>query len=180
MDQMHDLSEIWWSYEPDVFQTPRFTLAGDAVVLQPTNQRKPFRFYPLDGSDVRVVPEFESKYAIRRFFVAMDTGYVNDSVAGNHPPQRKDRISKVFYDWSDPNAPVGSPVWSKTPYLDEDRGRMKLSDDGQYLALHAYNMHVLHTDDGRVVFAYPTEEALSLRPNLPPHTSTVDLYAAYA
>lgn len=127
--------------------TVRFTKDGKAVAFISSDT---LYFYPVDGGPVRtatITPDL----GYGAVFESADFAYIafRDESTGQ-PQVRKLRFSED-------SAKSPEVIWSKTmDAIDAlyDTSLM-LSEDGPWLILDAWNLHVLNTDTGEIAFTFP-------------------------
>ena len=142
-----------------------------------------------DRASVMFLPAFADAFGLEtHWFFPVDGGErwsIDPRISEDEPPERASEAmfassTEVFVTYNDED-PNGGPafkrivkrsygpaprqgkfttLWSRTLYLD-GMGRLKLSDNGRWLAVGRSHLHVLNAETGETVFAFPTTENLS-------------------
>lgn len=154
IEEHHHLDQIEPHESPESRYIAYYTTRQTEVQLAAIDDVDAKRwFYPVDGGmpQVRKMDEVtEGVFASSRhgYFVQQDE--TRDEVVVFKREFRHDGTAES----------MGTNLWSRTLDLDEFSG-MQLSDDGVWLILHAWNLHMLNAATGETAFAFPAEANLS-------------------
>lgn len=148
----HDLGYEYTPFFDELPYSARFTLAGGEVMLAPAfmSGGESHLFFPIDGGAQRKITLKGGAYVV---FESMHSGYYAFTQGENRPFL----IQKKAFDWDASNAaPEAVDVWSREIDQTYLEGDMSLSNDGAWLILRAWELHVLNTKTGETAFAFPT------------------------
>ena len=143
----YDLGYQHTSMHDELPFSVRFTRSGDAVEFSSSGS---FHFYPVDGGSVRTAR------------ITPDLGYgaVMDSADFAYITRRDDsagrpQVTKLRFGQDSAKEP--EVIWTKTMDAIDVLydSSLTLSEDGPWLILGAWNLHVLNTDTGETAFTFP-------------------------
>ena len=176
-EYQHDLG---YSYTPVFNELPygaEFTTNAAEVMLTPAfmSGGNSHVFFPSDGGHRRAIT-LEGGGAV--VFESMRLGYYAFPQGSDYPVL----IQKKEFRWGEPrNSPRTADVWSREVNLEDFYGNMSLSNDAAWLILKAGAIHVLDTQTGATVFAWPRgydyddEQLARLSTVLPPDATISDV-----
>lgn len=155
-----------------------YTPDGTQVALQRGNTRpwseRTYYFYPAgDGRSKRIkVQDFFSSLV-----VSSSEGYFAGRPDGRHHPG----IWRLTKRRIDTRAGTTEDEWQSVLNLITFRGRLSVSDDGRFLALHGPSFQVLDTKTGQTAFRYshdlgPRPRELAMLTNMLGHPPSPDDY----
>ena len=160
------------AYESDF--ASRYSVGEREVMFMPAYAdsfgRGPHHFYSAAGGEVRQIqvgqtgaelisgdgtPEIRvsALSSSSAVFASSETGYFADISQSDSGSDTYRIIRRKFQYGSDNHGSMES--WSRDIALTKFNGRMTLSDNGEWLAVHAWNIHVLDTANGETLFEYP-------------------------
>ena len=172
----HDLG---YEYTPVFDELPysaHFTLTGGEVMLAPAfmSGGKSHVFFPVDGGDQKEITLRGGGYAV---FASMHSGYYAFTQGENRPFL----IQKKAVDWdASNNTPEVVDEWSREIDFECFYGAISLSNDGSWLILKAWELHVFDANSGETVFSYPivsreAEQLARLSTVLEPGATAADI-----
>ena len=174
-EYQHDLG---YSYTPVFNELPygaQFTTNAAEVMLTPAfmSGGNSHIFFPSDGGHRRAITLKGGGAVV---FESMRHGYYAFPQGSGYPVL----IQKKELRWGVPrNSPRTEDVWSREVNLENFYGNMSLSDDAAWLILKAGVIHVLDTQTGATVFAWPrgddNEQFARLSTVLPADASVTDV-----
>ena len=150
-EHQYDLGYKYTSSFDELPYGVQFSITGEQVMMVPSENGggESFLFFPADGSASRTIPLEGPRYAI---FESMKYGYVVVWQGKDQP----NLIQKKQLRWNaSKNEPESVDVWSRPIDLEHFYGTMSLSNDGAWLILNAWVIHVLDTSTGETVFTFP-------------------------
>ena len=132
-----------------------YALDGREVVFTPAHAdalgKGDHSFYPVGEGRTRLVTVENSLSAT---LVSSSEGYFVDWPKGL-PADERGRVWEVSKRRFDAASGTVEDVWRRRLRLDRFDGQMFVSDDGRWLGLDSWHVHVLDTDAGEIVFKYP-------------------------
>ena len=140
-------------YEPSA--AIRYSLDGSEIIFYSSQTDASglgtYWFYPTGEGRVRRIEVEGGRGAV---LASSSEGYLADQPPDLGEEERDSvwRVTKRRFDAGEGSA---GEAWSRTLDLRIFDGDMFASDDGRWLALQAWDFHVLDTDTGNVVFRYP-------------------------
>ena len=155
----HDLGFEYTSAFDDLPYIVHFSTTGTEVLLSPWEfgAGDTYFFFPIDGGSARKLPAEGLGYPV---FESSDLGYF-PSWPGD---SRLTVIQKKKLHWNASNDKAEfADVWTRPIDLEHFFGTMSLSNDGRWLLLNAWSIHVLDTAAGEPVFEFPIAAALRPR-----------------
>ena len=150
-EHQYDLGYKYTSSFNELPYGVQFSITGEQVMMVPSENGggESFLFFPADGSASRTIPLEGPRYAI---FESMKYGYVVVWQGKDQP----NLIQKKQLRWNaSQDEPESVDVWSRPIDLEHFYGTMSLSNDGAWLILNAWVIHVLDTSTGETVFTFP-------------------------
>ena len=147
-----DLGYEYTSRYSELPYSARFSVTSDEVVLAPSPNGggDSHHFYPVDGSAPRKI---RLQGVGNLVFESMNHGYFVFGQGDGQPLL----IQKKEFRW---NAALAEPksvdVWTREIGLEHFYGNISLSNDGAWLLLGAWDLHVLDSNTGETVFTFPT------------------------
>ena len=148
----HDLGYEFTSAFDELPYVARFSTTSEQVMLLPWEHGSgdTYFFFAVDGSEPRTIPWEGIGYSI---FESMNYGYFV-TWQGEEQPLL---ITKTKLRWNvDQDQPERAVLWSRPIDLEHFYGNMSLSNDGAWLLLNSWTVHVLDTKTGETVFTFPT------------------------
>ncbi len=164
------------AYEADYMLD--YTLDGREVVFTPAHADAQgigdYAFYPVGDGRTKGVTVENSLSAV---LVSSAEGYFVDRPADLQPDDQG-HVWEVAKRRFDAASGTVEDVWRHRLRLGRFDGTMFVSDDGRWLGLDSWNLHVLDTETGDVAFSYPTvqrSEQLARLASLGEDASPADL-----
>lgn len=120
-------------------------------------------FFPVDGGehwsiDPRISEKDPPERASEAIFASGTVAFVTYNDKDTDGGQPFKRVVKRVYEPTVHHGEIKTP-WSRTLDLD-GMGRLRLSENGKWLAVGKTHLHVLNTENGETVFAFPTTASL--------------------
>ncbi|MCY3604945.1 MAG: hypothetical protein OXH45_04200 [Gammaproteobacteria bacterium] len=147
----HDLGYEYTSQFNELPYTAHFTVTSNEVMMAPSAHggTDSHLFYPVDGSAPRKI---RLQGVGTRVFESLDFGYF---VFGQGDGQPLLIQKKEFLWTTGVSEPKSLDVWTREIDLEHFYGDISLSNDGEWLLLGAWVIHVLDTSTGETVFTFP-------------------------